>query len=121
MLTGQFRFFRNGSYRKHRTSAQAHLGGQTDAGIFAYERLYNNERALVVINTRACVSDSTGAVKNVTYSNTSSAGAGMKVGFADGTKLKNVYPDDDKNDTYTVAAGAVDVKVPCQGFKILVK
>ena len=98
-----------------------HVGTEADAGIFAYERVYNKERALVVINTKACASDATGKVTTVTFSSTTNAGANMKVGFADGTKLKNVYPDTDKNDTFTVASGAVNVKVPCQGFKILVK
>jgi len=103
------------------------VGTESDAGIFAYERYDKDSksRALVVINTKAC--ELKQAPKSnvynpvITYSSTTSSGTNMKVGFADGTKLTNVYPDTDKNDTFTVASGAVNVKVPCQGFKILVK
>jgi len=97
------------------------VGSEADAGIFAFERVYNKERALVVINAKACASDNSGKVTSVSYSNTRNGSSTMQTGFANGVTLQNVYPDTDKGDSFTVSGGAVDVRVPCQGWKILVK
>ena len=103
--------------------ATNNVGSESDAGIFAYERVYKGERALVVINSKKCAAriESGKCAATVAHSNSSYQGTAMKTGFADGATLTNVYPDNDKNDEFKVSAGTVDVKVPCQGWKILLK
>jgi glycosidase len=91
-------------------------GSESDAGIVAYERSLEGERVVVVINTSECG----GGVK--TFSSTKADGEVMVTGFAAGTALENVLPDDDAADKLTVAAGGeLDVRVPCRGAKILVE
>ncbi len=68
-------------------------GGEEDAGIVAFERAYEGESVLVVINTH---DDHT--------SHTSFEGADMPVGFAPGTVLREVFPPDSDR-TYTVSSG----------------
>lgn len=95
--------------------ATDHTGNESDAGIFAYERAAGSDRALVVINAKVCEGGKT-------HSQTSDGASVMTTGFAAGTKLVNVLPDADLQDEFTVGAGgAVDVRVPCQGGKILVE
>ena len=86
-------------------------GDESDAGIFAFDRTYKGETVLVVINTHG---------KNT--SRTSFEDATMKTSFSQGTKLKNVFDDRDKqNDTVTVGSnGELDVKVKPRGAKIYV-
>lgn len=92
-----------------------HVGNETDAGIVAYERSYNGETVLVVINTLAC---GTGR----THSSTRDGATMMRSSFAAGTRLRNVLTDADTNDRFVVGSGGtVAVKVPCQGGKILVE
>ncbi len=91
------------------------VGNETDAGIVAYERKLDGETVLVVINAKEC-SDAKAS------SQTSANGNVMQTSFAAGTTLVNVLDDPDPVDQVTVGAnGALDVKVPCRGAKILVK
>ncbi len=97
------------------TWATDHTGEESDAGIIAYERALGGQRVLVVINSKAC----TDTKKS---SQTSFQGTLMTTGFAPGTKLSNVLPDTDPQDSFTVSAGGtLDITVPCRSGKILVE
>jgi alpha-amylase len=88
-------------------------GSESDAGIFAYERTTQGSTALVVLNAASC--------GGRTHSQTSSGGKLMSTSFPAGTTLTNVLPDADPADDFVVGAGGLDVRVPCQGAKILVR
>lgn len=88
---------------------------EDDAGMLAYERSHGGETVLVVINTSECTASRQ-------RSRTSADGEVMQTSFAQGTVLKNVLPDADAQDRFTVGAGgALDAQVPCRGAKILVE
>ena len=86
-----------------------HTGDESDAGILAFERVYKNERILVVINTN----------KNHP-SKTSFEGAVMKTNFNGGTNLVNVFPGSEGK-SYTVSGdGSLDIELPAQTAAVLV-
>ena len=87
-------------------------GDESDAGIFAFERTYESETVLVVINTH-----------EENASRTSHQGSTMKTSFSQGTTLQNVFEDDDdRNDVVSVGSnGELDIEVKPRGAKIYVK
>lgn len=94
--------------------ATENTGAETDAGIIAYERTMGSDSVLVVINTNDNKSSTTSAKD--------AGGSAMKVSFAPGTTLKNVWEDQDPNDEVTVDAnGEVTITVPSRGGKIFIK
>jgi glycosidase len=85
-----------------------HIGEESDAGILAFERVYKNERMLVVINTN----------KNHA-SKTSFEGAVMKTNFNGGTNLVNVFPGSEGK-SYTVSGdGTLEIELPAQTAAVL--
>ena len=92
--------------------SSSRTGGESDAGIFAFERTYKGETVLVVINTH-----------DGKASRTSFEGNAMQVSFGGGTKLENVFEDEaTKDDEVTVSGdGTLDVEVPARGAKVYVK
>jgi glycosidase len=83
-------------------------GSEEDAGIVAFERSYDTDRVLVVINTN---DDHT--------SHTSWSGNDMPVGFARGTRLREVFPGTDRS--WTVSAdGTVRVEAGAREGIVLV-
>jgi alpha-amylase len=88
-------------------------GSEADKGIFAFERTYEGNTVLVVINAASC--------DGRTHSQTSAASKLMTTSFAAGTTLTNVLPDADPTDEFVVGASGLDVRVPCRGAKILVR
>lgn len=91
-------------------------GDEQDAGIFAFERTYENETVLVVVN----VHDS--HTSETSCADLGIAGCGdMVTTFPEGTQLTNIYPDDDPKDDFVVGAkGALLVRVAPRSGKILV-
>ena len=77
-------------------------GAEENAGIFAFERVLDNDKVLVVINFNS-QKEST-----ATFSTT-----------LDGS-LKNVFPDKDSNDSFSISNGEITISVPARGIKILV-
>jgi alpha-amylase len=75
---------RRGDLRIVWASTTAADGGTDDAGIFAFERTYNGETALVVVNT-----------SNESNARPFNAGTGMTTSFPDGTALVNVFCQED--------------------------
>ena len=85
-----------------------HTGDESDAGILAFERVYKNERMLVVINTN----------KNHA-SKTSFENAVMKTNFNGGTNLVNVFPGSEGK-SYTVSGdGTLEIELPAQTAAVL--
>lgn len=86
-------------------------GDEPDAGILAFERRYERDTVLVVINVHDRKASETGAV---------ALGFGpMKTGFAEGTILRDRLSDG--GETYTVGpAGALSIQVPPRGALVLV-
>jgi glycosidase len=83
---------------------------EEDAGIYAFERTYQGETVLVV-----------GNASDTNTAQTSFNGSAMQTSFAAGTALKNVFQDDDPNDSFVVGAGGtLTVRLPPRGGKILV-
>jgi glycosidase len=66
-------------------------GNEQDAGIFAFERSYNGETVLVVMNTSRTAKSETSASQ--------AGGQDMQVGFSSGTRLTDVLSDDNKSVT----------------------
>jgi glycosidase len=88
--------------------------GQTDSGLFAFERVTDEQTVLVVVNT---ADDQ----ESRTCAPTTEGGGCMTTSFASGTVLRDVAPGSD-GETFTVQAnGAVTVTVPARGGRILVK
>ena len=88
-----------------------HNGNEEDAGIYAFDRTYENETVLVVGNAHPSKA-----------SQTTVGGVAMPTSFPEGTQLRNVYPDDDTADDFTVGAGGrLTVRVPPRGGKLLVR
>lgn len=87
-------------------------GGEEDAGIFAFERSYNGETILVVLNTN-----------DEHASHTSFEGNNMPTSFAQGTVLTNVFEDGDtSNNRVTVGPnGELNVEVQPRSGKIFVE
>ena len=89
-----------------------HVADEQDAGIFAFERTYQGETVLVVVNSRDAAAET---------STSTLGGNDMQTSFAPGTVLTNVFQDDDPNDSFTVDAdGRVRVTLPARGGKVLV-
>jgi glycosidase len=87
-------------------------GARRDAGIFGFERIAPDEKALVILNASTQSSESCAAVAD--------GGACLKTTFAPGTTLKDVMP----GGTMTVTVkgdGTVDATVPAHGGVVLVK
>jgi glycosidase len=86
-------------------------GDEEDAGIFAFERTYEGETVLVVLN-----------VHDDNASQTSFQGSSMQTSFSQGTVLANVFEDEDSaNDQVTVGAdGKLNVEIQPRGGKIYV-
>ena len=83
----------------------------TQAGVLAFERFTNDERVLVVFNTH-----DTEKRPAVQADNTP-----MVTGFAAGTTLVNVVPDEDPTDEVTVGAGGVvQLELAARAAKIFV-
>ena len=86
-------------------------GDEQDAGIIAFERAYDGQTVLVVVNTHPS--------KTSTTSATDLGGGAMNVSFAPGTVLRDVFSED--NDEIAVdAAGTLAVSVPPRSGRILV-
>lgn len=86
-------------------------GDEIDAGIFAFERVYGNERVLVVLNTNN---------NHVSRTEAPDTGDIMQTGFPPGTILKDIAPGSDGK-TFTVNRdGKVVIDVPPRGGRILV-
>jgi glycosidase len=73
------------------------VSGEEDANILAFERSYDGDSVLVVINT-----------SDDNSSHTEYEGAGMPVSFAPGTTLKEVWPEGSDR-TFTVASDSTVV------------
>lgn len=85
------------------------VDGEEDANILAFERAYEGESALVVINT-----------SDDNSSHTAYNGSGMPVSFAAGTELVEVFPPDSER-TFTVGSdGTVTVDVGPRDGVVLV-
>ena len=91
--------------------ATDNTGSESDAGIFAYERTYQGQTALVVINAAQC-----SARKS---SRTSYQGSALASSFSSGAGLRDVLGG--KAEVTVGPSGAVDVEVPCSGALILLK
>ena len=103
---------RRGTFNITFTTSQS--GGQ-DEGIFAFERSYNGETVLVVINAAKCTTPGKRSV-------TENATTGVMKTSIKAKNLRNVYPDAETTfDVFPVQNGTVKVSVPCGGVKILVK
>ncbi|HTJ41695.1 MAG TPA: alpha-amylase family glycosyl hydrolase [Kofleriaceae bacterium] len=88
-------------------------GGRRDEGIFAFERVAPDEKALVVINASGQASE--------TCAPANEGGTCMTTSFPVGTVLKDVSPDGGGK-TFTVGAGgSIDVSVPPHSGRVLVK
>ena len=89
-------------------------GDEPDAGIFAFERTYDGETVLVVIN----VSDDHASETSYAWD----GGDHMQTSFAQGTELVNLFADSsDVDDEVTVGQdGRLNVTVPARGAKIYV-
>lgn len=100
-LRKNYRPLRRGSL--HVAFDTGHTGTESDAGLFAFERIDGDKSALVVLN-----------VSDTQTSSTPS----MAVGFAPGTELVDVLGS---GDTVTVAPdGSVVITVPARGQKVFV-
>jgi glycosidase len=87
-------------------------GTRRDGGIFAFERVADEQTALVVLNVSDAASE--------TCAPAGEGGACMATGFAAGTTLTDLAPDT-AGETFTVGAGGtVQVMVPAHGFRVLV-
>ena len=90
--------------------ATSRTGDEQDAGIYAFERSYDGESALVVLNTHKSRTSETSA--------TSSGGGAMQVSFAPNTVLVDRF----SSEPYQVTVDAnkqVTVSVPARGGRIL--
>jgi glycosidase len=86
-------------------------GDEEDAGIYAFERTHDGETVLVV-----------GNASDTKASQTAFMGAQMQTSFPAGTRLQNVFPDDDPQDEVTVGTdGRVAVRVPARGGRVFVR
>jgi len=86
-------------------------GDETDAGIFAFERVYNNERILVVLNTNN---------NHTSYTQAPDTGEKMQTGFPPGTILKDIAPKSDGKSYRVDDEGKVVIDVPPRGGRILI-
>ncbi len=87
-----------------------HTGEETDAGIFAFERSYDGETVLVVLNAHKTKTGSTNALD--------SGGGEMSVSFTPGTKL---IDEMDGSAEFSVDAdGTLNLSVPPQSVRVLV-
>ncbi len=85
-----------------------HTGDEPDAGIFAFERTYKNERVLVVLNTHKTRESRT--------TSGDAAEENMPTSFAPGTTLTDRLSG---GGGVTVdAQGRLDVRVPAQGIRV---
>ncbi|MDP8257787.1 MAG: alpha-amylase family glycosyl hydrolase [Candidatus Alcyoniella australis] len=88
-------------------------GSEQDAGIFAFERVYDGQAVLVVLNFSDDHSSQTSA--------TDFEGDDMQTSFNAGTVLVNVWPDADAADEFVVGdEGKLRITVPARGAKILI-
>ncbi|HUQ01858.1 MAG TPA: alpha-amylase family glycosyl hydrolase [Kofleriaceae bacterium] len=100
---------RRGTVEIKWSTAQA--GARRDAGIFAFERVADDDKVLVVLNTSEQDSEACAPVAD--------GGACLISSFAPGTTLRDLAPGSD-GATFTVGAGgAVTVRVPAQSARIL--
>lgn len=92
-------------------------GDEPDAGIFAFERNYDQDIMLIVLNTNDDHASRTSAAWME-----GQEGNDMQTSFAEGTALVNVFEDQDViDDTVVVGAdGKVVIHVPPRGGKIYV-
>ena len=110
-LTGlrqDFKALRRGDFQIKWSSERT--AEEQDAGIFAFERSYDGETVLVVVNVNPNQSSQTSA--------TSLGGTAMKVSFAPGTILTDRFAEE----RYEVTVDAnqeVTVEVPSRGGRIL--
>lgn len=88
--------------------ATDHVGDEPDAGLLAFERVYRDERVLVIINTHDARTARTRLGPDEV----------LRTGFAAGTRVVDVLND---GETYTIGGGGtLDVQVPPRGARILV-
>ncbi len=100
---------RRGSFDLRWTTPRT--GSEQDAGIVAFERTYNGETVLVVVNAHPTNTSETSA--------TSLGGGDMPVSFSPGTTLVDLYAD--SGDTFTVnSSGEINISVPARSGRILV-
>ena len=92
--------------------ASERTGDEQDAGIIAFERTYDGETVLVVVNANAEHSSETSA--------TSLGGGAMPVSFSADTELVDIFADD--GTSFSVdGSGEVTIDVPPQSGRILVE
>lgn len=87
-------------------------GSERDAGILAFERSYEGQTALVVINTHELQTSETRAPDDL-------GGDALMTSFSGGTVLVDVFSD--SRETFTVAGdGSITVPVPLLAGRVLV-
>jgi glycosidase len=86
--------------------------GESDAGIFAYSRVANDQTLVAVLNTSDDATSRTCAPQSL-------GGACMAVPFAPGTVLKDVAPGGDGTVVTVGADGTVAVEVGPRGGRLL--
>ena len=93
-------------------------GDEADAGIFAFERTYQGETVLVVLNTNDDHPSETSAAWME-----GEEGNHMQTGFPEGAVLVNLFSDGDINDDSVVvgAGGTLKVTIQPRGGKIYVR
>ncbi len=87
--------------------------GTSDSGIFAFERVHDDETVLVVLNTADDQTSSTCEPEEL-------GGACMAVSFPPGTVLVDVAPNNDGVAYPVRDDGTVDIDVPARGGRVLV-
>ncbi|HVK74370.1 MAG TPA: alpha-amylase family glycosyl hydrolase [Kofleriaceae bacterium] len=101
---------RRGTVEPRWSTTDAGVG--RDRGIFAFERVADEEKVLVVLNASTQTSEACAPVAD--------GGACLVSSFAPGTVLRDVAPGNDGR-TFTVGAGgAVTISVPPQSARVLV-
>ncbi len=93
--------------------SSARTGQEQDAGIFAFERSYNGETVLVVLNVNPAKASETSA--------TSLGGGGMQVSFPAGTTLTNVWREGSGEQITVGSDQQVTISVPPRTGKIFVR
>jgi glycosidase len=107
-LRKQLAPLRRGDFQIKWTSERT--ADEQDAGMLAFERSYNGETVLVVINTHG--------LKSSTTSATSLGGADMSVSFPSGTTLKSVWGQ--QQNVVVAADQSLAITLPARSATVLV-
>jgi len=90
-----------------------HTGDEADAGVFAFERRYKGQTALVVMNTNPSKASETSA--------RDSGGGDMRTSFSQGTRLRDLLAmNGNKGEVVVGADGALDLHLEPQSAAVLV-